>query len=130
MSDEYDDGDDLFADVDPDELLSTKKRPREDDSGNWVDPGSPNTHLLKRAKPNSHDSQDSQDARNVSLARDILSEKFGYKSFRHEQEKAIASVLRGENTLVVFPTGAGKSLCYQVGSSRLDDRGKPLADSR
>jgi RecQ family ATP-dependent DNA helicase len=50
----------------------------------------------------------------IGLIRRILKEKFGYPAFRGEQEKAILSILRGENTLAVFPTGAGKSLCYQV----------------
>ncbi|KAG9914684.1 ATP-dependent DNA helicase, partial [Aureobasidium melanogenum] len=44
----------------------------------------------------------------------LLREKFGYPGFRGEQEKAILSLLRGENTLAIFPTGAGKSLCYQI----------------
>ncbi|KAG9680306.1 ATP-dependent DNA helicase, partial [Aureobasidium melanogenum] len=50
----------------------------------------------------------------VALIRRLLREKFGYPGFRGEQEKAILSLLRGENTLAIFPTGAGKSLCYQI----------------
>lgn len=48
------------------------------------------------------------------LARGILANKFGYDSFRHEQEGAISAILNGDNALAIFPTGAGKSLCYQV----------------
>ncbi|OTA52752.1 ATP-dependent DNA helicase [Hypoxylon sp. EC38] len=48
------------------------------------------------------------------IARSILKENFGYDNFRHEQFSAIKSILRGENVLAVFPTGAGKSLCYQI----------------
>ncbi|KAK4112419.1 ATP-dependent DNA helicase [Canariomyces notabilis] len=58
------------------------------------------------------------------IANRILKEKFGYESFRHEQANAIQRILAGENALVIFPTGAGKSLCFQVNSgnrvSRVD----------
>ncbi|KAK6007705.1 hypothetical protein QM012_004519 [Aureobasidium pullulans] len=50
----------------------------------------------------------------VTLIRRLLQEKFGYPGYRGEQEKAILSLMRGENTLTIFPTGAGKSLCYQI----------------
>jgi superfamily II DNA helicase RecQ len=48
------------------------------------------------------------------LANIILKERFGLKSFRLEQEAAITRVLDGGSAVVVFPTGGGKSLCYQV----------------
>ena len=47
-------------------------------------------------------------------ARAILRERFGYPDFRPGQERAVASVLAGRDTLVILPTGGGKSLCYQV----------------
>ncbi|KAK4214124.1 P-loop containing nucleoside triphosphate hydrolase protein [Rhypophila decipiens] len=50
----------------------------------------------------------------LELAERLLKENFGYKSFRHEQAGAIQTILGGENALVIFPTGAGKSLCYQI----------------
>jgi len=43
-----------------------------------------------------------------------LAKNFGLKSFRLKQEQAISRVLSGESATVVFPTGGGKSLCYQV----------------
>src|SRR5512132_14103 len=47
-------------------------------------------------------------------ARAALREHFGYPAFRPGQEAAVESVLAGRDTLVVLPTGGGKSLCYQV----------------
>jgi ATP-dependent DNA helicase RecQ len=47
-------------------------------------------------------------------ARRALRERFGYDAFRPGQERAVESVLEGRDTLVVLPTGGGKSLCYQV----------------
>jgi ATP-dependent DNA helicase RecQ len=50
----------------------------------------------------------------LETARAKLREAFGYPGFRPGQERAIASILSGRDTLVVLPTGGGKSLCYQV----------------
>jgi ATP-dependent DNA helicase RecQ len=43
-----------------------------------------------------------------------LKEVFGYGQFRGNQEIVIRNILDGRNTFVIMPTGAGKSLCYQL----------------
>jgi ATP-dependent DNA helicase RecQ len=50
----------------------------------------------------------------VSDLQNTLSRFFGFSAFRPGQEVAIRSLLAGEHTLVVMPTGAGKSLIYQL----------------
>jgi ATP-dependent DNA helicase RecQ len=44
----------------------------------------------------------------------ILRETFGFHDFRGVQREVVYRVMAGEHTLAVMPTGAGKSLCYQV----------------
>ncbi len=45
---------------------------------------------------------------------DILRSTFGFQDFRGVQERVIDRVMAGRHSLAVMPTGAGKSLCYQV----------------
>jgi ATP-dependent DNA helicase RecQ len=53
-------------------------------------------------------------ADDLAEARRILRLRFGHADFRPGQERAVAAVLAGRDTLAVMPTGAGKSLLYQL----------------
>ena len=50
----------------------------------------------------------------INRAEDLLKHTFGYSEFRGSQRQVIEATLNGEDSLVLMPTGGGKSLCYQI----------------
>ena len=50
----------------------------------------------------------------MSSLRILLQERFGFNEFRSSQEQVCEAIVAGRDALVVMPTGAGKSLCYQL----------------
>ena len=53
-------------------------------------------------------------------AGEVLAARFGFTAFRPGQERVVEALLAGRSALAVFPTGAGKSLCYQLPALLLD----------
>ena len=50
----------------------------------------------------------------------VLQDFFGHSQFRNGQEQIIDSILAGRDCLGVMPTGAGKSMCYQIPALMFD----------
>ncbi|RDW71594.1 hypothetical protein BP6252_08157 [Coleophoma cylindrospora] len=50
----------------------------------------------------------------LPLASAALTKTFGFKGFQLKQEQVVTRILGGESAVVVFPTGGGKSLCFQI----------------
>lgn len=50
----------------------------------------------------------------------LLKHHFGYTQFRHNQQAIIENVLQGKDTMVLMPTGGGKSICYQLPALAFD----------
>ncbi len=56
----------------------------------------------------------------VPTPHDVLREQFGFDGFRDGQEDAITRLLEGKSVLAIFPTGGGKSMCYQLPALMLE----------
>ena len=55
----------------------------------------------------------------MSSTPNVLQQLFGFSTFREGQKEAVDSLLSGHSTLAIFPTGSGKSLCYQFVATQL-----------
>lgn len=58
----------------------------------------------------------------------VLKDVFKMDAFRLKQEAAISRILHGGSAVVVFPTGGGKSLCYQVPALVFEEMDKLVED--
>ncbi|SCY01153.1 ATP-dependent DNA helicase RecQ [Nonlabens sp. Hel1_33_55] len=56
----------------------------------------------------------------IERSTQILNSVFGYESFLPLQEKVISNALSGNSSLVLLPTGGGKSLCYQIPALQME----------
>ena len=63
--------------------------------------------------------QNSQPFLQRSQLATLLKQTFGFDGFRQGQEQTITQLLNGQSSLSIFPTGSGKSLCYQLTALQL-----------
>lgn len=56
----------------------------------------------------------------IKQAKELLKKHFGYDDFRPGQKEIISHILNNEDCLAVMPTGAGKSICYQIPALTFD----------
>ena len=112
----YDQNQDDFGDVDDEDLMLAETPD--------ATVGLPNQDLKR-----SFDSEDLSACKKVkiengsastALARKILKDTWGFAEFRHKQEQAITRLIDGGSAVVVFPTGGGKSLVYQIPALAFD----------
>ena len=50
----------------------------------------------------------------INSAKQLLKKHFGYDDFRIGQKEIISHILNKQDCLAIMPTGAGKSICYQI----------------
>ena len=107
------DDDEQFGDdeIGDDELLLAESTASQDKKR--PNPFASTEVTYKKVKP-------SQQAPSTTLSRSILKSVWGFPSFRLEQEAAIARLISGGSAVVIFPTGGGKSLVYQVPALAFD----------
>ncbi len=113
---QYDQNQDDFGDIDDEDLMLAET------SGATV--SLPNQDL-KRSSDYDDESPSKKlktddSSTSIALARKILKETWGFSEFRHKQEQAIARLIDGGSAVVVFPTGGGKSLVYQIPALAFD----------
>ncbi|KAH6627461.1 P-loop containing nucleoside triphosphate hydrolase protein [Chaetomium tenue] len=128
---EFDSGDDLFDGLDMDQILASQPPASTGNLKRTCDretEANDRDNRLKKQRNNGRDiinqnlfpddgvlkELQPENLAQMEVAQKLLTETFGYSSFRHEQAGAIGRILAGANVLTVFPTGAGKSLCYQI----------------
>ncbi|KAI6838131.1 ATP-dependent DNA helicase [Hortaea werneckii] len=88
--------------------LSVPDRPVKRENPEQIAPES------KRQRDDHDDDDTAMSAEPLATATHILRQCFGHQSFRLKQAQAITRLLKGQSCVVVFPTGGGKSLCYQI----------------
>ncbi len=112
------DSDDDFGEIDDEELILLTTNAEKTSVAGDLKRKNPYTAdesvLEKRAKLGNDDPV-------INLARSILKKTWGFREFRLKQEVAIARLVTGGNAAVIFPTGGGKSMVYQVPALAFDE---------
>ena len=119
--------DDDFGEVDDEELILLASIAEEASVASAAD-SSYDHEDLKRSNPYTADESLSKKRMKVedgdpviSLARSILKKTWGFQKFRLKQEIVIARLIAGGSAAVVFPTGGGKSMVFQVPALAFDE---------
>ena len=79
-----------------------------------------NSDQPRSKKQKTNPSDPTTQAAAVAIAQAILKKTWGFTGFRLKQEAVIARLIRGGSAAVVFPTGGGKSLTYQIPALAFD----------
>ena len=118
------DSDDEFGEIDDEELALLAENAEKTNDLKRKNPyTAEKSNEPKRTKLRSDDPV-------VQLARSILKKTWGFPAFKLKQEIAIARLITGGNAAVVFPTGGGKSLVYQVPALAFDDHDELCGKAR
>ena len=107
------DSEDDFGEIDDEELVLLTTHAEENDLKRKNPYSADKSLLAKRAKLKDEDPV-------FNLAKNVLKKTWGFQGFRLKQEVAIARLITGGNAAVVFPTGGGKSMVYQVPALAFD----------
>lgn len=75
---------------------------------------------ISEDEPTSKKLKTSDDSTAITLAESILAKTWGFPHFRLKQQQAISRLVQGGSAVVVFPTGGGKSLVYQIPALAFD----------
>lgn len=113
---EHDQDEDEFGHVDEEDLMLAETSDAIVDLSNYGlkrSLGSDNEFPSKKPKTENGSTS-------IALARKILKDTWGFSEFKHKQEQAIARLIDGGSAVVVFPTGGGKSLVYQIPALAFD----------
>ncbi len=109
-----------FGDVDDEDLLLAEPNIHEMDGSS----GKRATPTGFADGPPSKKTKTVDDRTSSMLAVSILQKTWGFPSFRLKQQQAIARLINGGSAAVVFPTGGGKSLVYQIPALAFDEYDK------
>ena len=115
---------DGFDDIDEDDLLQAEFGPTSQPTNLKRATPSEFDEVIDYKRPKAGGTNDESDGHAnfaCSLARTILSDIWGFKQFRLKQETAITKLIQGGNACVIFPTGGGKSLVYQIPALAFDE---------
>ncbi len=113
---EYDQNQDDFGDIDDEDLMLAEMS---DATLGLPDQGLKRSSESEAGSP-SKKLKTENGSTSIELAQKILKDTWGFSEFKHKQEQAIARLIDGGSAVVVFPTGGGKSLVYQIPALAFD----------